>query len=79
MQPMLQWKSFITYYECVCVCVCVCVALDNQHVRRMRHIVICGLYGATSFSTLSHKWQDFRKKKVIDPKIPVLNFSTTFV
>ena len=31
-----------------------------QHVMRMRHVVICGLFGPT---TLSHKRHDFRKKK----------------
>ena len=30
---------------------------------RMCHIVICGLSASTTFSTLSHKRQDFRKKK----------------
>jgi hypothetical protein len=32
-------------------------------------IVICGLPDSTIFSTLSHKRYDFRKEKVIEPKI----------
>ena len=45
---------------------------------RMRHIVICGVHRST-FSTLSHKQHDFRKKKVTEHKMCVLIFSTTFV
>jgi len=51
------------------------VALGNQHAKRMRHIVICGLPDCTVFSTLSHKWHDFRK--TVSLKINfVLIFST---
>jgi len=41
------------------------VALGNQHAVRMRtyYIVICGLPGSTILLQLSHKRQDFRKKK----------------
>jgi len=45
----------------------------------MRHIVMCGLSGCTVFSTLSLKRHDFRKKKIIEPKMCVLILSTTFV
>jgi len=39
------------------------IALVIQDAMHMRHIVICGLPGSTNFSHISHKWQDFRKKK----------------
>jgi hypothetical protein len=35
---------------------------------RMRRFVICGLSGCTVFATLSHKRQDFRKKKLLNTK-----------
>ena len=52
-------KEYASHIKWVCVCVCVCVILRIQHAMRMRHIVICGLAGCT----LSHKRQDFRKRK----------------
>jgi hypothetical protein len=41
---------------------CVFVALGTQHATRMRHFLIYDIPGCTNFSTLCHKWQDFRGK-----------------
>jgi len=41
------------------------VALGIQHAMHIRHIAICCLPIMQYFSTLSHKWHDFRKKKVL--------------
>jgi hypothetical protein len=41
------------------------VALDIQHEKRMRHIVICGRPAVQHFSTLSNKRHDFGENKVI--------------
>ena len=56
------------------------VALFIQHATRMRHIVTSFVAPRSPlyFSTLSHKRCDFRKK-VIEHKMCVLIFSTTFV
>ena len=59
----------IIYYECVFV------ALSIQHAFRMHRVTCPALQ---YFSTLSHKWYDFRKK-VTEHKMCVLIFSTTFV
>jgi len=72
-QQMLQWKSN-NYYI-----LCVFVALVIHHAMRMRRVVIYVLSVATVFSTLSHKWQDFKKKKVTGHKMFALVFSTNFV
>ena len=41
---------------------CVSVAFVIQHTKNTPHIVISVLSGSTVFfSTLSHKWHDFRK------------------
>ena len=40
------------------------VDLVIQHVMRMRYVVICGLFDATFFSTLSHNRNDFLKSFV---------------
>jgi hypothetical protein len=55
----------ITYRECACV------ALGIQHAMRLRHIVICGMAWSTVFYTLSHKWHDFRKIKLLNIKYPI--------
>jgi len=61
----------ITYSEFVFA------ALGFQHVILMRHIFMCGLSSSTVFFffTLSHKWHDFRKKKLLNIKC-VSIFST---
>jgi hypothetical protein len=46
----------------VTYCECMCVDSVNQHVMRMRHIVICGLPRPAIFFYISHKRHDFRKK-----------------
>jgi len=64
----------ITYSECAFV------ALGLQHAMRMRHIVICGLIGFTTFFIISLTAGFLKKKKkVIEHKMCVLIFSTTYV
>jgi hypothetical protein len=64
----------ITYSECVSV------ALVIQHATRMRRIILSSVaFPAPSyFFTLSHKRHDFRKT-IIEHKMCVLSFSTSFV
>ena len=68
----MENKSYIF----LCVCACVRMALLIQHATR-RHIAICSLSGSRLF-TLSHKWNDFRKR-VIEHKMCILIFSRTFI
>jgi hypothetical protein len=55
------------------------VALLTQHTKRMRRIILSSVASMTqpNFSTLSHKWHHF-PKKVIERKMSILIFSTTF-
>jgi hypothetical protein len=64
----------ITYSECVSV------PLVIQHTERMLRIVLPSVAcpALPYFSTLSHKRHDFREK-VIEHKMCVLIFSTSFV
>jgi fucose permease len=68
-QPLLQWKT-------VSVLI-VFVAFNIKHAVRMYHVVICGLFIYTIFSTLSH--EGTIKKKVVELKMCILIFCTTFV
>jgi hypothetical protein len=61
-----------TYSECVSV------ALGIQHAMGMRQLSFVACPALLYFSTLSHKPRDFREK-VIEYKICVLIFSTSFV
>ena len=64
----------ISYSECVSV------TLVSQHAMNMRPGILSVVCLALPyFSPLSHKRNNFRKKKVIEHKMCVLIFSTTFV
>ena len=59
----------IAYYECVFV------ALVIQYAMRMRHMVICSLFGTKYFSTVSYKQHGFPGGGIIEHKICDLMFS----
>ena len=72
LQPLLQLKSNKYYLFRVCVCI--------LHAVRLRHVVICGLFGLNIFLTLSHKWYNFLKVKSLIIKCAFFFiFSTTSV
>ena len=62
---------------------CVSVALVTQHAKRVCRIILLSATcpALLNISTLSHKWHDFRGKKVTEHKMCVLIFllSETFV
>jgi hypothetical protein len=67
-------KHCITYSE-------LSVALGIQHTTHMRRIILSSVacLALQHFSTLSHKWHNFQKKKSIEHKMCVLISPTTFV
>jgi len=56
---------------------CVLVTLGIQHATRMRHIILSPVacLALLYFSTLFHKWYDFRKEKGPEHKMCVLTVS----
>ena len=69
----VERQYFFLYSECVFV------ALGIQNAMRLRYLSFVACLALQYFSALSHKQHDFRKKKIIEHKMRVLIFSTTFV
>jgi hypothetical protein len=63
------------FWMCHCI-LCLCYTARKAHAPY--YIVICGLSGCSIFSTLSHKWHDFRKK-LLNIKYMFWFFYTSFV
>jgi len=72
---LMLMMMMVTYSECVSV------VLVIQHAKRMRRIILLSVTSLALlfFSTLSHKWYDFRKKKVIEHEVCGLILSTIVV
>ena len=63
-------------YYMLWVCVC---SLGFEHTMWLCHMWFVACPHLQNFSTLSHKWDNLKKKKVTEHKMCVLIFSTTFV
>ena len=75
LQPLLQGKG--NKYDILCVCVF--VDLGIHHAMHLHHIVICGLPASTVFLHIVSQMAKFSKTNVIEHKMYVFIFSTTFV
>jgi hypothetical protein len=71
-------RKAITTKHPECVCVYSGLSCPAFEARASHNIVICGLFGSTTFCTLFHTPHDFRKT-IIQHAMCVLIFSTTCV